>query len=414
MGRGLIRRRRSVRGSSVDGLSVCGLSVCGQLGAALIALLAVGACSREPARQLTDLSRVSFRCFDVSRDGDRLHLLFAAGPADAPALWHATSVDDGASWSEPSSVALGDTPPHHAKPGKGPQIAAAGDRLVAIWTTKGSGFMGRGPLAAATSADGGRTWQARPCPAPLDDASGQAFVDLVTDANGRIHAVWLDKRSIADGARKALQHAWTDDGGETWSEPLTVDASTCECCWNRAAVGRDGDVLVVYRDLAPRDMAVARGGADGWRSLGRAGAFDWGTTACPHIGAGIATGDDGRVHTVVWTDKIGVRGVHYTVGDGSGAWSDPVRLGAESARHPDVAIGADGVLAAVWDEPGTGVFAARSADGGRTWSAPVAVARSAKAHHPRVVPAARSFRILWIEERPSRTVIGDASFPLNS
>lgn len=404
MGRVLIRSRHAVGCRSVRGA----------LAAVLLVAMPLASCAREPARGLTDLSRVSFRCFDVARDGDRLHLLFAAGPADAPGLWHAVSRDGGASWSTPSAVAVGDATPHHAKPGKGPQIAAAGDKVVAVWTTGGTGFMGRGPLASATSTDGGRTWRPHPCPAPLDDASGQAFIDLVTDANGRIHAVWLDKRSIADGARKALQHAWTDDGGATWATPLTIDTSTCECCWNRAAVGRDGEVLVVYRDLAPRDMAVARGSAAGWRSLGRAGAFDWGTTACPHIGGGIATGDDGRVHTVVWTDKIGVRGVHYTAGDGNGAWSEPMRLGGEGARHPDVALGAGGVLAATWDEPGTGVLAARSTDGGRTWSEPVGIARSDKAHHPRVVPAGDSFRILWIEERPSRTVIGDASFPVNS
>ena len=102
---------------------------------------------------------------DVFAAGDTLHLLIATRHPEAPPkLEYLRSADAGATWSLPVRIGA-DQPPTIAKRGMDAQIAAAGERIVAVWPTAGTDKMGRGPMATATSADGGKTWTAGPDPA---------------------------------------------------------------------------------------------------------------------------------------------------------------------------------------------------------------------------------------------------------
>ena len=358
---------------------------------------------------------------DVYVDGPRVHLLLAtrAAAKDKPRLSYVGSADGGATWSDPVPLGAGQSGPDPVKRGADAQIAAAGDRLVAAWTTGAETRFGRGPLATAVSSDGGRTW--RPGPNPADDGleTDHAYVDLATDDAGAFHAVWLDGRDGPD-AGKGLRYARSTDGGATWSANATLDGQCCECCWNAIQALPGGRVNVLYRNRDPRDMSLVAS-ADGgrtWAEPVAVGAFDWAFDGCPHVGgalAGGAGGDGGSADRtlfgVVWTAKGGDdTGVFALASpDGGTTWNPPVPLGGPQSNRPDVASPGGPRAAAVWDAYVDGgasvIFSATTTDGGATWSDPQRLSDDAAvATHPRVIATKAGFRAFWTEQRPGKPV----------
>ena len=357
--------------------------------------------------------------FDVYVDGPRVHLLtvhafssISNGAPRAYELRYQRSTDGGASWSQPALVGRGQPPPEIAKRGMDVQIAAAGDRLIAAWTAKGTkDKYGRGALVTAISSDGGQTWRAGPDPA--DDGNpdlGRAFIDVAADNGGALHLVWLDGRG---GEGKGLIYARSMDGGATWSKNFVLDAACCECCWNAVTCAPDGKIYVLYRDIAPRDMSIVRSDDSGntWSTPATVGRFGWNASVCPHVGGALvvltARASKQSLHAVVWTGRESASGAYAmsSVDDGA-TWTDPQPLGGpgSGAWHTDIASHGD-LLAAVWDaytESGTTVFAATSTDAGRSWSTPARLsAEQATATHPRVIACGDSFRAIWTEQRPA-------------
>ncbi|MDB5295851.1 MAG: sialidase, partial [Phycisphaerales bacterium] len=309
--------------------------------------------------------------------------------------------------------------------------AAAGRSVVAVWTTySAADRFGRGPLASAVSADGGRTWAAGPNPADDGASTGHAFVDVAADAGGAFHCGWLDGRGPDDGKGngpgKGLRYARSTDGGRTWSANQTLVDATCECCWNAVATAPGGRVWVLYRQKAPRDMAVV-GSADGgktWAAPVTVGAFDWKVDVCPHVGGAVVPVPGASasspsaapaLRAVVWTAKGGDAFGCFAVRspDAGATWAAPHRLGDFRGNHPDLAADPAGRLAAAWDvltDKGRVVVASTSADGGATWSAPTSLSDpAAGGTHPRVVPLTAGtggggggFRVLWTQAPTDR------------
>jgi hypothetical protein len=258
-------------------------------------------------------------------------------------------------------------------------------------------------MAVAISTDGGETW--RPGSNPAEDGSTQAqgFIDIAADTEGHFHIVWLDFRSGAQG----LRYARSTDGGMSWSKNQTLDAETCECCWNTIATAPGGVVAVLYRDKGPRDMASVRSvdGGRSWTKPATVGEFGWDINACPHVGGGLALvprRSSRPVHATVWTGRTASQGIyHLTSLDGGATWGAQKRLGDSRSWHPDIAVSDGDEVAAVWDAPtegGLAIFSATSKDGGKTWTEPRRLSKEgASASHPRIVSTARGFRAFWTE-----------------
>lgn len=278
-------------------------------GASLLCTLALTvACSGDDVRDLPDTvvaarhltdSTVDVRSFDVYTDGEVMHLFSAESrpPAKTVRLYHRSSADEGASWSPPVQVNDAAHPPHKPHRGNDIQIAAAGNSLVAAWTTAGTGFMGSGPLATAVSKDGGQTWQPGANPGDKNNTAGHGFADIIAHRDG-FDMVWLDSRMDKQG----LRHARSSDGGVSWSDNVTLDAKTCECCWNSLARAADGNLYALYRGLTPRDMLLTSShDGENWKQLGPVGKFDWKIDACPHNGGGLALwpGQTNTLHAAV-------------------------------------------------------------------------------------------------------------------
>lgn len=335
---------------------------------------------------------------DVYRDGGTVHLLTGeVAQSGEQRLWYSRSTDDGATWVAPVRVDEGLRPPSDLGRGKDAQIAAQGERVVAVWATAGTGWGGSGPLASAVSDDGGRTWRAGGNPADDGTTDGHNFVDLYAD--GAFHAVWLDSRDKAQG----LRYARSGDGA-TWSPNQTVAAKTCACCWNNL-VGTGDGLYVLYRDSAPRDMALAEvaGSAGRWTRLGAVSPFGWKVDACPHVGGALAAAERrGRtvLQALAWTGSDGAMGLYHQQSvDRGRSWTPARRLGGPSARHADLAA-AGSETAAVWDETlhgGSTILAAQRWGTGE-WTPPQQLSSpGAKASHPRVVPISKGFLVLWTE-----------------
>jgi hypothetical protein len=349
------------------------------------------------------------RSLEVFADGKRLHMLLgeAADPAAIPVLSHSTSLDGGETWSTPVPVGGLASPPHGLHRGSDARIAAHGDQVVAAWTTAGSDSWGSGPIMVVTSNDGGAHW--KPAANPADDGltDGHNFLALNTDALGRFHLAWLDKR---DGER-GLRYSCSKDGGQHWEANHTAAPKTCECCWNSIAPLSNGGVAILFRDRSPRDMkVVTSAGGSGWHTPVAVGDFQWQFNACPHVGGALvsrssASGD--QLHAAVWTGAAGASGLYHLRSEDSGVtWTAPHKMNVLLAWHPALAVNAGGRLAAVWDTmaavaPET--WGSLSSDGGETWEAPVRLsAQDAPAAHPRVVAIQEGFRVFWTEEFPTQ------------
>lgn len=359
-----------------------------QLRFALICFwLALAAQAHEPATGSSGVNSL-----DVCLSGSREHLLIGeTASGEKPRLLYYSSSDGGHTWSQPVEVSKGLAAPHWLARGADAQIPAAGDCVIAVWQTAGGDAYGGGPMATALSSDGGKTW--RPGPNPGDDGLniGHGYIDITADDRGAFHLVWLDSRN----GKQGLYYARSDDGGEHWSENVAIDSATCECCWN-AIKACDGKLFVLYRDMDPRDMKMARSddGGRSWRTM-PVGVFDWHFNGCPEVGGGLAFTPN-ELHAVTWTGRQEVAGVYTWNSKDDGAIWESHRLDGPSARNPDIASRGN-ELAAVWDESGKGIFAASSRDSGKTWTTARVPEANEGATHPRVVGGVTGFRVFWTE-----------------
>lgn len=288
-------------------------------------------------------------CLDVTADDDGVaHLLFGrpeGGNPKSVALYHTRSGDGGATWTEPVLIPTGHAPPHGHHRGNDPRIAARGDRLMALWTTKGAGPFGSGPPGVALSDDGGRTWRPGPAPAAAPADAGYRFPAVAADGRA-FHAVWIhavgseggsghgkggghgkgpapaapgrdnqagggraaqlpkaakatsvpptegakEPNSRAPDYERSLRHARLDFGARRWSGATVIDPRICACCWNDLKAAADGSLYALYRDQEPSDMslAVSPDGGATWQPAGHVGRFDWHFNGCPHVGGAVA------------------------------------------------------------------------------------------------------------------------------
>lgn len=342
-------------------------------------------------------------CFGVAVDGARVHVVIGLGSGakdDAQKLSYAQSEDGGATWTAPVEIPIGGREPGYLHRGNDPQIVACGRRVVVMWTAKGEGPFGSGPLAGAVSEDGGATWRAIEGPRVkgAEGASGYRFPAVEADGQG-FGVVWIH----AAGEERSLRFARRAWSGARWSEPVTVEGKICACCWNALRRDGAGRLMVLYRDDEPRDMKVAvsdDGGAT-WRIGGYAGAFGWKLNGCPHVGGGLAWGGaDGGWWASVWTGVPGAEGCYAMhSGDGGRNWSVK-RMSA--GRHTDIAALPGGGAVMVWDETNeageSGVWMSEAGKAG-AWSAAKRVSQmNHSATTPRVVVSRGRVIGFWSEQ----------------
>ncbi|NOT83503.1 MAG: exo-alpha-sialidase [Methylococcaceae bacterium] len=342
--------------------------------------------------------------FDVYVDHAKVHLIVAGTAANHPlkaGVYYLQSADGGLHWTSPIIISANTSAPIATR-GNDIQLAVAGQKLLAAWQTQGE-LPNMGPIASVYSLDGGKTWASGSNPA-INNKGDQSHLDLTADQHGVFHAVWLEDPE--ENGYQSLRYAQSSHTGLRWDAAMTLDTSTCSCCWNTLLVTPNAELNVLYRDMQPRDMALIQSQDQGksWQPISRVGAFNWTFEGCPHVGGALAfSGNDKlALHSLTWTGAEQYRGLYYLRSDNNGkSWTAPYRLG-NKAVHGDIAANADAQVIAVWDEmgaEGTGIVSAQSQDNGATW--PVAKRLSAtntSATHPRIVVTASGFLALWTEK----------------
>ncbi|MFZ1711818.1 MAG: sialidase family protein [Nitrosomonas sp.] len=346
---------------------------------------------------------------DIVEKNNKIYLLLGLHEKGEQSVVLKTSRDGGKTWSAPVTVDTGQTLAPNLIRSNDARLTVSGDHLLAFWTSYKEGAMhSAGPMIVARSVDGGQTWQ--PGNSPTDWNKG-AHAFFATDGDRQqLHLVWLDSRHgpVKVKGAQGMRHAYSTDGGLSWSSTITLDGATCACCWTSARLHED-KLYVLYRDKLPSDMSFGMIHGQAWQRMGTVGEFNWFFEGCPHIGGAMAFGQSkhgSHIHTVVGTGHPERSGIYYLQStDGGKQWSSPVRMGDDSGLHGDVAVNEHGRLVVVWDglaENGLAIFAAEQRKDG-TFSDPVKVSSpDVRAAFPRVVPAGEKFLIVWTQSKDGK------------
>ncbi len=345
--------------------------------------------------------------YDLYVDGATVHALFAAQTetADKPYIGYLRSSDGGEHWTQPLQIGQHAASALQSAAGNELQIAASGNTLLAIWQVKGE-IPGMGPLQALYSMDAGQTWV--PGSNPTGSDIDQSHPELIADQQGRFHLMWLDDRD--ENGYQGARYAASDDAGQHWLNSQTMDDSSCSCCWNRLSADANGDVFALYRDMEPRDMALAESDDAGqsWNKISTVGAFNWQFDGCPHNGGALTGVGGATLHSLVWTGAAQQAGLYYLRSQDHGkTWSQPQTMGGNAqAFHSDIAQVGERHLLAIWDArgaDGSNVLVTESLDAGNHWSPAHQISTpGSAATFPRLLATQNGFLAVWYEQQPGQ------------
>ena len=179
-------------------------------------------------------------------------------PAAGARMAFRFAIYDGKQWSKPSTIAAGDS--FFVNWADMPSIRPlGGDRIAAHWLWRSGEGTYAYDVRVSQSDDGGRTWSTPITPHRDGTASEHGFVSLVADTGG-VLAVWLDGRKTAGHDEDApgpmpdmTLRAASIASDGRLRGEAELDDRTCDCC-PTAAVTTDRGVLVAYRDRSPDEV----------------------------------------------------------------------------------------------------------------------------------------------------------------
>ena len=316
-------------------------------------------------------------------------------------------------------------------------LASDGRRLAAAWVASGDGAA---DVYAVVSDDGGRRFES---PVRVNDIPGDASGNgeqpprVLLTSRG-VSVVWVSKRNGVSGIRAAQ----SSDGGRTFSPARTIspDGVTGARGWESATVDDAGVVHAVWLDgrhssppspsATTAKQAQSLPGAkhahgamrqDIVHAMWREGEAVVETPVADNVCFCCKTGVAARGGDVfvVWRHLFpgGVRDIALArSADGGRTFPAPVRVSADEWKidacpddGPALAIAGDGAIHVAWPTllqdgrvPHMAIFEAVSRDGGATFTPRVRVdAAGSGASHPRIALSRGGHRmIVWDEVAP--------------
>ena len=264
-------------------------------------------------------------------------------------------------------------------------------------------------------------------PQPLtDNTASQRFVAFALDPSGEVFAAWIDKRNLVaaamakqkyDGA--ALAFAWSN-GSKEFEVTRIAQDNTCECCRIGVAFAGDHKPAVMWRNMfagGVRDHAVMTFEGNKPGPVYRVAVDDWKLDACPHQGPSLAIAANGTYHATWFTEGRNRQGLFYARStDGGRMFSAPMAVGDKEnlASRPFVFALADTVWLAwkEFDGEQSVVSIMESKDDGVTWTKRREVARTTDASdHPLLVSRGKDIFLSWatLNEGYRLIKVGNAS-----
>lgn len=300
--------------------------------------------SREPELNATHDGRIILSW--VERIGDKRYALRAA-------------IRDSKGWSEASTIAAGEN--WFVNWADFPSAIALRDgSLAAHWLVKSGKSTYAYNVNIARSNDGGNTWSAPIVPHRDNTQTEHGFVSLISLADGRLGAVWLDGRNMKNMKETdehapapdsmTLRYAAIDRQGNV-SDEAELDNRVCECCQTSAAVTSDGPIAV-YRDRSPtevRDIYIVRQVNGSWSPPQAIYADNWEINGCPVNGPAVAA--NGRNVVVAWFSSVGdTPQVKVAFSDDAGAsFNKPIQVDdGKNVGRVDALLLPDGSALVCW------------------------------------------------------------------
>ncbi|WP_298620702.1 exo-alpha-sialidase [uncultured Zoogloea sp.] len=330
--------------------------------------------------------------YAVSKNGGHLQLI--------------RSHDDGNHWSAPLRVNA-QPEPIAADGDSQPRIAFNRDGDLLVSWTKPLPRPYTGEIRLARLPVGAAAFDA-PITVHHDRAEiTHRFQNILAGPDGRITAVWIDKRDQEAAKAKrepyrgaAIYAAVSTDGGRSFAPEVRVADHSCECCRIALAADRDGAPIALWRHVfAPdeRDHAIARLKPDGSPERVDRATFDrWRVDACPHHGPALAVDEAGTRHAT-WFNVKDDEGRVFYGRIGVNTVEGQIPVGGPRAAHADIAI-AGGVLAIVWKEfdgEQNRLRGMRSTDGGRSFETFEIAATAGAADQPRALVKGGKLYAFW-------------------
>ena len=321
------------------------------------------------------------------------------------------------SWSEPTTIAAGQTFSRH--PSESPGVVALSDRnLIAYWSQKPPNE--KTPTQEvdvyfSVSTDRGLHWtspnlanrpgtgeeNSYPSAAPLDDK--------------RAALIWLDGANWTKQKRVALMSRTVHSDGSTTGATV-IDPDTCTCC--PTSLVRSGSGLVAaYRGHTSeniRDISLLRNVDGRWSQPHVAHADNWHFAGCPVNGPHL---DADRNRTViVWftgaQDRPAVN-LAFSM-DGGANFSGPIRVDEGNAiGRAQVVLSPGHSAVAFWLERASGTtrLLMRSVHEDGVMEQPLEVTRGSELGYPHVVGMVDGILVTWAEGGPvPRVHVGMAPF----
>ena len=183
-------------------------------------------------------------------------------------------------------------------------VPLTADRWIAHWLVRHPDDRFAYDIRIAHSENGGETWSE---PMVLHDdgtTSEHGFVSIVA-SQGMAEIVWLDGRDVARGTNQSSMtlRSARIDSRHSIGERRAIDERVCDCC-PTSAVATERGTVVAYRDRTVdeiRDIAVVQRVDGAWRVPTRVADDGWHITGCPVNGPAIDAqdGEDGGAAQVV-------------------------------------------------------------------------------------------------------------------
>ena len=322
-------------------------------------------------------------------------------------LYVSHSDDRGASFSAPAKVNA--EPEDILGDGENRPKIVARQGVIYVSYTQGLAKPMTGDIRFSRSLDGGKSFSA---PLTVNDNReiiSHRFEALGVNGKGQVFLAWLDKRDLSAAQAQgqpyrggATYYAVSDDGGASFRANLKAADHSCECCRVALAMDNAGTPVILWRHVFGknvRDHALLR--LDGKSALVRASFDNWEIDACPHHGPALSIAADGVYHLTWFNNAPQRHGLFYArSADGGKTFSDALPFGNYDAQagHADVLSSGKAVFVAwkEFDGENAVVYLMASRDGGASWAAPKKLATSAdNSDHPFLIGDGKRVYLSW-------------------